>query len=160
MKRKAQVILEKGSFQGVDYSKKSVDYLINELHVHQVELEIQNEELRLSHNRLEQSRDRFFSFFQNAPVGYLIQDSIGMIMDVNQTFCRMVGKDPLAFINKPVTELIDPADKLIFYHGTIPSINSPKGNPLRFDCPTPERGHSMPDWRVAILLWKKKPPPT
>ncbi len=154
------MILEKGSFQGVDYSKKSVDYLINELHVHQVELEIQNEELRLSHNRLEQSRDRFFSFFQNAPVGYLIQDSIGMIMDVNQTFCRMVGKDPLAFINKPVTELIDPADKLIFLSRYNSFYKQPEGKSIEIRLSNTGKGAFNARLEGCYLALEEKAPPT
>ncbi|MEZ4386967.1 MAG: response regulator [Candidatus Krumholzibacteriia bacterium] len=65
--------------------------LIQDLRVAQAELEIQNEELREAQHSLERSRRHFETLFHAAPVGYVVLDHIGMIRQVNEMFCQMVG---------------------------------------------------------------------
>ncbi len=89
--------------------------LVNEIQVYQTELEIQNEELRSAQEEIKGSQNRFFRLFQMAPVGYIILHKSGMVVDVNQTFCGMVDRDRQSLINRPVTDLMAPADKPIFY---------------------------------------------
>ena len=43
--------------------------IIHELHVHQIELEIQNEELRSIQSDVENARNKYSDLFNNAPVG-------------------------------------------------------------------------------------------
>ncbi len=65
--------------------------ILHELHVHQIELEIQNEELRKAQRELEISRDWFAYLYHQAPVGYVILDESAMIVQANQTFADMIG---------------------------------------------------------------------
>ncbi|WP_419661082.1 two component system sensor histidine kinase, hybrid [Desulfosarcina variabilis str. Montpellier] len=60
--------------------------IIHELHVHQIELEIQNEELRSIQSDVENARNKYSDLFNNAPVGYLILDRSGIIREANRTF--------------------------------------------------------------------------
>ncbi|MFC4425054.1 sensor histidine kinase [Deinococcus navajonensis] len=65
--------------------------LLHELQVHQIELEHQNEELRRAMLDLENERTRYQQLFDFAPIGYLTLDPSGIIEEINQTCCGMLG---------------------------------------------------------------------
>lgn len=71
---------------------RSVDELVHELRVHQVELEMQNEALRQAQVALEESRDKYVDIYDFAPVGYFTLDHLGMIAECNLTGVAMLGK--------------------------------------------------------------------
>lgn len=88
--------------------------LIHELRVHQIELEMQNEELLRIQGDLERSRDRYLYLFDNAPVGYLIVDGNGTIVESNRTFADMVGIHRADLRRKSLGELIIDEDREVF----------------------------------------------
>lgn len=67
--------------------------LAQELQVYKIELEIQNEELLKAQERINNSYERFYSLFHNAPVGYLICNEVGIISKANATFYYMTKID-------------------------------------------------------------------
>jgi PAS domain S-box-containing protein len=89
--------------------------LLHELHVHQIELELQNEELRDAHTALERSRDRYMELYHHAPVGYVVTDSAGMILQANQTVGQMLDEALSALLDRPLSHLIHEADQPIFF---------------------------------------------
>ena len=96
--------------------EKAEEYqtLIHELHVHQIELEIQNEELRSTQQDLELTRNQYADLFENAPVGYLILDRSGFIQRINQTFAKMVGKDLALLIRRPFADYLTQTARHVF----------------------------------------------
>lgn len=96
--------------------EKAEEYqtLIHELHVHQIELEIQNEELRSTQHDLEITKNQYADLFENAPVGYLILDHSGLIQRINQTFAQMVGKDAAQLIRRPFADYLTKIARHIF----------------------------------------------
>ncbi|MBU1154496.1 MAG: PAS domain S-box protein [Proteobacteria bacterium] len=81
--------------------------VLQELRVHQVELEIQNEELRRTRQELEESRDLYFDLYDLAPVGYLNLDQNGLITRVNLTAAAMLGKPRHELIKRGLSRFID-----------------------------------------------------
>jgi PAS domain S-box-containing protein len=63
----------------------------HELHVHQIELELQNEQLRQTNLELELTRNKYIDLFELAPLGYFTLDRGGVILEVNQTGCTQLG---------------------------------------------------------------------
>jgi PAS domain S-box-containing protein len=71
----------------------AVDHLTHELHVHQVELEMQNEDLRATRAMAEAARDRYRDLFESAPVGYLTLRQSGRIDEANHAGAHLLQAD-------------------------------------------------------------------
>ncbi len=88
--------------------------LIHELHVHQIELEIQNEELRSAQRDLEITRNQYADLFEKAPVGYLILDGSGLIQRSNKTYADMVGKNAAQLLQRPFADYLTKSARHVF----------------------------------------------
>ena len=89
--------------------------LINELHVHQVELEMQNEELRKAQLELEESRNKYQDLFDFAPVGYFAIDEKGLIRKVNLAGAGLLGTERSNLIKTKISSFISPDFQDVFY---------------------------------------------
>jgi PAS domain S-box-containing protein len=114
LRKKAEERLKQKDTASDAYRSKDAAEIIHELTVHQMELEIQNEELRKIQEDLTASRDRFLRLFHRAPVGYVVLDELGMILDANETFCRMLGCDTGKLKGKGFSDLFDDDDRKSF----------------------------------------------
>ena len=90
LRKRAEAMLQTLPEKFDDLTQKEVSTLIEELSVHQIELELQNEELLNTQMQLEENRHRYIRLFNEAPVGYVILDSAGTIQQFNSTFANMV----------------------------------------------------------------------
>ncbi len=84
--------------------------LLHELHVHQIELQMQNESLRLAQMELEASRDRYVDLYEFAPVAYLTLTRSGRIEEINLTGVALLGGDRRELLGKRFLKLIVPED--------------------------------------------------
>ncbi len=114
LREKAEASVAYQYLEPQELSGEQARKLVHELQVHQIELEIQNEELRRVTAELEQSRNQFALLFQQAPVGYLVLNEGGLIHEVNETFCRMVGKDRKQLIGSPFSQCLEEDDRAVF----------------------------------------------
>jgi len=72
-----------GKGKETDFKAASVEKLLQELQLHQVELEMQNDELRIANEQLEHQQIKFSGIYDLAPIGYFILDKTGVINEVN-----------------------------------------------------------------------------
>lgn len=84
--------------------------LIQELQVHQLELEIQNRELRETQQQLAHSRTRYADLYDFSPVGYASLDQNGVIEEINITGGKLLGDNPHKLIGRSLTEFIVPGE--------------------------------------------------
>ncbi len=75
-------------------------HLVHELEVHQEELRSQNAELRATERNLAETRDRYLDLFNHAPVGYVVLDADGRILEANETWCRLSGDAPAELVDQ------------------------------------------------------------
>ncbi len=91
-------------------SPLSKDKLLEKLHVHQVELVMQNEELQRTQIALKESRDRYANLYELAPVGYLTLTHEGIIQEINLTGATLLGIEREKLINRHFYTLVAPND--------------------------------------------------
>ncbi|MFP4354740.1 MAG: PAS domain S-box protein [Phycisphaerae bacterium] len=82
--------------------------LLHELQVHRVELEVQNEQLRETQRDLVEANRRYSSFFENAPVGYLMLNAKGEILRVNRRAVEMTGLNQDELVGNRIERLVAP----------------------------------------------------
>ena len=88
----------------------STQRLVQELEVHQIELEMQNAELLRTREELELSRNKYAELYDFAPVGYFTFDSHGVIREVNLTGAQLLGRERRLLVNKPFSSFIADTD--------------------------------------------------
>ncbi len=91
-------------------SEETPERLIHELHVHQVELEMQNEELRKAQLALEDSMGKYIDLFDFAPVGYFTFTRKALIAEVNLTGAALLGVVRHRLVNRGFTRFVAPED--------------------------------------------------
>ena len=127
--------------------------IIQELHVHQIELEIQNEELRSIQSDLENARNKYSDLFNNAPVGYLILDRSGMIREVNRTFALQVEVELDRLPGKPFADYLTRTSRHAFHSQFKSFFNRPENKRIDVQLKTAQGSH------LAIFGSRENDPP-
>lgn len=91
------------------------DKLINELQVHQIELEMQNDELHKTRQELEKVKNEYFDLYNFAPVGYLVLNEEDLIVNANLTGTTMLGVGKSKLVNLGFSNFIDKESQDTFY---------------------------------------------
>jgi len=89
--------------------------LLNELEIHEIEVEMQNDELRESYRSIDLERERFTVFFDAAPIGYFILDDNGTILEVNRRGVDMLCLKNSAILGKQFSFCLMPDVREHFY---------------------------------------------
>ena len=114
LRKKAEDLLNNQINLRNDPSK--VDDYIHELHVHQIELELQNQELREAQIKLEDSRHRYFDLYNFAPVGYFTLNKEGIILDVNLAGSALLRVERLNLNKRAFIQHVKPDQRNMFHH--------------------------------------------
>ncbi len=89
--------------------------LIEELHMHQVELEMQNEELRASQQKLQAARDSYAELYDLAPVAYLTLAGDDTIKQANLTAAALFGKTRAKLVDARWSRFIHHDDQDVWH---------------------------------------------
>jgi len=98
-----------------DLSVESMQRLVHELQVHQIELEMQNDELRASQLELDAARARYFDLYDLAPVGYCTVSENGLILEANFTAATLLGLSRSEMVKQPLSRFIVKEDQDRYY---------------------------------------------
>ncbi len=96
--------------------KLSIYSVLADLKAHQIELEFQNEELRLTQAALINSQQEYRELFDYAPIGYLMYNQDGIIINANLTAARMFEIERESILHLSFTKFIYSDDQDLFYH--------------------------------------------
>ncbi len=103
------------SFEKKKLSCEETAEIVNSLHIHQIELELQNEELRNTQCVLEEAQERYSTLYNFAPVGYVTLDDRGIIREANLTILEMLKLEKRAFIGQPFCDFVLSENQDTFY---------------------------------------------
>ncbi|MGZ3579635.1 MAG: PAS domain S-box protein [Syntrophales bacterium] len=91
-----------------------IQEVIHELHVHQIELEMQNEALRKPQAETAESQYKYSDLYDFAPVGYFTLDKKGRIIEANVTGASLLGAEKRSLAKQPFQRFITPGHLSIF----------------------------------------------
>jgi len=114
LKSRAEKLLREDPLRRQDFSQQESSKLIHDMQVYHAEIEIQNEELRDTQLRLQEALKKFTDLYHHAPVGYFTINHAGLLVEMNETMARVVGKPRDRLLKKPFYQLIHPDDQAIF----------------------------------------------
>ncbi len=115
LKKQAQEFMSKNPSAIKNIPPMDIRQLIEDLQVHQIELEMQNEELRRLQQNLEKARDKYSDLYDFSPVSYFTMNEKGIILEANLTAAAMVGVARGLLIDRPFSDFIVRDDQDVFY---------------------------------------------
>lgn len=112
LRQRAERKLQKQSPEGA--AGKDAAWMLHELQVHQIELELQNEELRRARDDAEQALARYAELYDFAPVGYFTLDGEGAIHKTNLAGGALLGTERAGLANRRFAQFVADKDKTAF----------------------------------------------
>jgi PAS domain S-box-containing protein len=85
--------------------------LVQELQVHQIELEMQYEELLLAQAEAESSRAQYVDLYDFAPVGYCTVAANGTLLQLNLRTCQLLGEARRQLLGRRLALFVDLAER-------------------------------------------------
>jgi PAS domain S-box-containing protein len=108
LRKRAEAILKKKEDQTSGAENHELLKMIQEVEVHQIELDLQNEELRRTAEELEIARNEYFELYHKAPVGFVTLNKQGKIEQVNKAATDMLDSSKGVLLGQPFSNLIHP----------------------------------------------------
>lgn len=115
LRRRAETMLSKMIAKTIpSLEPENVEALVHELHVHQIELQMQCDELRRTRQEAEEGRDRYRDLYESAPGAYVSLDPQLQIEHLNAAGERLLGLPRTALIGKRFAAFVAEDDALDF----------------------------------------------
>lgn len=137
--RALQLLRQDNHHQILELEPADLRKALQELHIYQIELELQNEDLRRSQEDLERSRQEYSDLFESAPVGYAVLSAEGIIEQANQTLSRLLNQGKEKLYKRALNKFILPDDYPVFYQ-LLRQINKGKKNVMIDLTLVPDKG--------------------
>ena len=112
---RARIILKENPQSFDEIAIGDLHELIENLKIHQIELEMQNDELCTTQARLEASQCRYFELYDLAPVGYVTLNPVGTILEINLTAADLLGLPRSQLISTSFGQVVFPDFQDVFY---------------------------------------------
>ena len=149
--------------------------ILQDLHVHQEEVRVQNEQLIEMKRSLERSRDRYADLYDFAPIAYLTMDGNGVVLDINLTGTTLLNVERNRIVGSPFFFYVDESERAAFLQhmrrcregsgpqGVISEIKLVGRDGRKFIAqllsrPSPVEGNGTSSFRMAITdmsEWKR-----
>jgi PAS domain S-box-containing protein len=85
---------------GTERTADDTQWLVRELQIHQIELEMQNEQLEQARAEMQEALELYTDLYDFAPSGYFTLDRDGTIRKVNLTGSLLLGVDRSRLVNR------------------------------------------------------------
>ncbi len=109
LRRRAEAVIDKAvQPEKVAGTLEDMQRLIAELHIHQIELEMQNEELRQAQSQLATEREKYVDLYNFAPVAYVTVDDNDIIIDLNHAAAELLEHEFRFMEGRPITSHLTP----------------------------------------------------
>lgn len=94
-----------------------MDYnqIIEELKIHQIELEMQNDELKQTQYRLQSEKDKYYSLVNLLPIGFIKFDNSYKITFFNNKFSELYDYNKDNLLNKDISAFVAPDNQDEFF---------------------------------------------
>ena len=144
--------------------------LVQELQVHQIELEMQYEELLLAQTEAEASRAQYLDLYEFAPVGYCTLDAAGTLRQLNLRTAQLLGLVRQQLQGRRLALFVEPRQRPEFAdflarvlatdpadaarHAITLTLVRPDGQPLELRLEASSAHHALTDQplvRLALL---------
>lgn len=90
LRRRAELLLTQSKAAPGALDANEVAHVVQELQIHQIELELQQQELLGANRSLDEARSSLLDLFQNAPVGYAVLNDKGVVLKINETLRELL----------------------------------------------------------------------
>ena len=96
-------------------NNRDLKELIQDLKVHQLELEYQNQELKETQSKLLEMRDKYHLLYEFAPISYFTFDKNGVIINTNLQATELLNVERKYLLNKPFLVYLCSESESVFY---------------------------------------------
>ncbi|MFW6248909.1 MAG: PAS domain S-box protein, partial [Bacteroidota bacterium] len=133
LRKKAKDILRNKTKEDITDVIENIEKLLEDYNIHKIELELQHDELIRTNHILEKQKQKLEQLFDYAPIGYLILDNDGTILEVNQTGKKILQKNQKEFHGIPFHQYIHPAsqDRFYFHWRALHETGEPQSTDIR-----------------------------
>jgi PAS domain S-box-containing protein len=133
IRQHARKLLQQGYPIREVMGEQDLKKIVEELQIHQIELELQNEELMRTQQTLDQTQRKYLDLYNHAPVGYITFDQNGIILEMNLTASQMLGEPRRRLVGRTLTPYLTNDSIVVFYrhcHTVATQVDSAK----RWEC--------------------------